>query len=66
MFATKLTEKKIPDSHNAKEYYQSFLRKKRLKVNEVIKNSYSTTKTYRKPKYYGYKSRHYRISRNFL
>ena len=30
MFATKLTDK-IPDPHNAKEHYQSFIRKKNTK-----------------------------------
>ena len=42
-FATKLTEK-IPDPHNNKEHYQSFVRNKH-KISKTIKHSYSATKT---------------------
>ena len=48
LYATNLTEK-IADLRNAKEDYQSFLRKK---VVETFKSSYSTTKTYKDLKHY--------------
>ena len=51
LFATKLTDK-TSDPRNAKEQYKSFLRKKKHKVGETIKNNYSKTKINRKPKHY--------------
>ena len=37
-FSTKLIER-IPDASNTKEYYQSYLRKKKQKIDESIKNN---------------------------
>ena len=36
------------------------------KIDETIKNSYTTTQNYREPKHYWYKISFYRTSRNFL
>ena len=41
----------MPDPSNTKEYYQSYLKRKKQKIGETIKNNYSTSKNYRKPKY---------------
>ena len=46
LLATKLTEK-IPDPRNAKEHYQSYIRKKKHKINKTIKNNYSGNKNFK-------------------
>ena len=43
---------KIPDVSNAKEYYLSFLEKKQQKIDGTIKNIYTRTKKFRRPKDY--------------
>ena len=45
LLVNKLKEK-IPDSRNAKEHYQSFIRKKKKKISKTIKNNYSLTKNF--------------------
>ena len=50
LFATKLIEK-IPDSNNIKEYYNSYLKKKKIENRRKIKKNYSGAKSYRKQKY---------------
>ena len=39
LFATKLTEK-IPDPRNAKEHYQSFIRKENIKLKTIKLSNY--------------------------
>ena len=44
MLANKLIEK-MPDFRNAKEHYQSFIKKKeKNRISKTIKRNYSTTK----------------------
>ena len=50
LLANKLIEK-IPDTVNAKEHYQSFIRKKNNKLVKKNKNNYSSTKNLGKPKH---------------
>ena len=50
LLANKLIEK-IPDTVNAKEHYQSFIRKKNKKLVKKTKNNYSSTKNFGKPKH---------------
>ena len=45
LLVNKLKEK-IPDSRNAKEHYQSIIRKKKNKISKTIKNNYSLTKSF--------------------
>ena len=47
--ATKLIEQ-IPDSTNTKEYYQSYLLRKK-QTGKTVKNNCSTIKNYRKQRY---------------
>ena len=47
LLANKLIEK-IPDTVNAKEHYQSFIRKKNNKLVKKTKNNYSSTKNFLK------------------
>ena len=49
LFTTKLIEK-IPDPCNAKEQYQSFIRKKNKNSVKQLKNNYLSTKNFRKLK----------------
>ena len=48
LLANKLIEK-IPDTVNAKEHYQSFIRKKNNKLVKKTKNNYSSTKNFGNP-----------------
>ena len=50
LLANKRIEK-IPDTVNAKEHYQSFIRKKNNKLVKKTKNNYSSTKNFGKPKH---------------
>ena len=45
LLANKLIEK-VPDPRNAKEHYESFLRKKKQKISKTIKNNYLSTKNF--------------------
>ena len=38
LFATKVTQKKIPDSGNAKERYNSYFKRKKHKIGKAIKH----------------------------
>lgn len=49
--SNKIDRKKIPDPHNAKEQYQSFLRRNPRKTIQMIKDRYSTNKIFKKLKY---------------
>ena len=51
LFATELTEK-IPDSCNAKEHYQSFIRKKNTKSRKQWKIFTQQPKIFWKPKHF--------------
>ena len=55
------------DASNAKECYNSYLKnkKKQNKIGEMIKNKYSATKNYRKPKHWWHKISYYRTPKNF-
>ena len=59
LLANKLIEK-IPDTVNAKEHYQSFIRKKNNKLVKKTKNNYSSTKNFGKPKHCWYKISYYK------
>ena len=50
LFATKLTEK-MPSPSNTKQYYNSYLKRKKHKISKTNKNNYSSTKGYRKLKH---------------
>ena len=43
LLANKLIER-IPDPRNAKQHYQPFIKKKKLKISKIIKNNYLLTK----------------------
>ena len=45
--ATKLIDK-IADSTNAKEYYNSYFKRKKYKIGKAVKSNYSATKNYTK------------------
>ena len=45
LLANKLIEK-IPDPRNAKEHYQSFVKKEKHKISKIIKNNYSSTRNF--------------------
>ena len=62
--ASKSVEK-IPDPHNAKEHYQSFVKKEKRKINKAIRDKYLSTKTFWKPKHFRLKIGHYRTFKNF-
>ena len=47
LLETKLIVKKA-DPSNAKEYYNSYLKRKKCKTGKTIENNYSATKSYRK------------------
>lgn len=49
--SNKIDRKNILDPHNAKEQYQSFLRRNPCKTIQMIKDRYSTTKIFKKLKY---------------
>lgn len=49
--SNKIYRKKIPGPHDAKEQYQSFLRRNPCKTIEMIKDRYSTTKIFKKLKH---------------
>ena len=63
LLATRLIGK-IPDPRNAKEHYQSFIRKKHT-INKTIKSNYSVTKSSWKSKHCWYKISYYRTSKNW-
>ena len=42
--------KKIADPSNSKEYFNSYLKRKKYKIGQTVKNNYSATKIYKKPK----------------
>lgn len=46
----KQINRKIPDPSNTKGYYQSYLKKK-TRIGKTIKNSFSRTKNFKKPKH---------------
>ena len=62
-FATKLIER-IVDLSDTKEYYNSFLKRKKCKFGKTIKNNYLATKSYRKLKQFWNTIIYYRISKN--
>ena len=64
LLANKLIEK-IPDPCNAKEHYQSFLKKEKQKISKTIRNNYLSTKIVCKPKQCRYKISYYRTSKKF-
>ena len=45
LLANKLIER-IPDPRNAKQHYQPFIKKKKLKISKIIKNNYLLTKNF--------------------
>ena len=49
---------------NAKEHYQSFIRKKN-KISKTIRNNYLSVKNVWTPKSYSYKIIYYRTSKHF-
>ena len=55
----------IPDPYDAKEHYQSFIRKKYKKVSKIVENNYLLTKIFCKPQPCCYKISYYRISKIF-
>ena len=52
----------MPDPSNAKEYLNSYLKRKNTK--SVKRSSYSESKSYRKPKNYLHKISYYNASEN--
>ena len=62
LFAIKLTEKKL-DSHNGKECFQSFIRKKNTKSAKQLKIITQQPKYFENPNIY--KISYYRTSKNF-
>ena len=50
--SNKINRKKIIAPYNAKEKYQSYLKRKKHIICETSKNNYSATKIDRKPKHY--------------
>ena len=54
LFAAKLTEKNLIllNPSKAKEYYNSYLKKKEHKISKSIESNYPATKSYRKQNSY--------------
>ena len=63
LLATKLIEQ-ISHASNAKEYYNSLV-KITHKIDETIKNNYTATTNYSKPKQCSHKISYHRTSKNF-
>ena len=54
----------IPDAINAKAYNQSYLKRKNAKLIKRSKNKYSTTKSFRKPRYSRHKNSYHKTYKN--